>query len=559
MRRLFIALLMVSGVAVGQADEVQAELAQDVILRAMVDELDRSLSGLALADLERPYFIQFGLTDYRQAAVAAELGAVTGRSDYRSRNLYTDVRVGSYELDNTNFGGGYGAAGSGADLPIEDDYHAIRQAFWWAADRDYKNVVETLAKKKAFMEDKIIADKPPDFSRETPAVHFEPRLPLELDPMALEALALRLAAIFREFGEIQSSAVTVNAYVANKYLVNTEGTRLRTGQTMLAVSVSATAQADDGMKLSDSLSFFGRRWQDLPPAEDLERRCRELAARLIAVRQAPLLDGYTGPVLFDAPAAARVFQRQFGYSFAGGQRPLGSRSDPEDLANKLNKRILPRFLNVVDDPLQTSIAGWPVMGSYQYDDEGVPAQAVKLVENGRLLTLLMSRNPSKEIRQSNGHGRAGWGAPSAAVGCLIVNADPALNDQALRQELLDYCADEGLEYGLRVAALGEAGDGSAGRGRPRPGRGMQPLVMYKVYPDGREELVRGAEIARLDLKAFKRILAAGETPFVLNTSAAGGQTFAVPALLFEELDLVKIDRDFDKPPIIPAPLTRTGD
>jgi hypothetical protein len=78
-----------------------------------------------------------------------------------------------------------------------------------------------------------------------------------------------------------------------------------------------------------------------------------------------------------------------------------------------------------------------------------------------------------------------------------------------------------------------------------------------VYADGHEELVRGAEIARVDLKAFKRMLAAGDTPYVLNTAGGGdGQTVVVPALLFEELDLAKIDRDFDKPPILPTPLAR---
>ncbi len=213
--------------------------------------------------------------------------------------------------------------------------------------------------------------------------------------------------------------------------------------------------------------------------------------------------------------------------------------------NKLGKRILPRFVNVVDDPAQEVVAGTPVMGHYVYDDQAVKAQAVTLVEGGKLKTLLMSRNPSKELKQSNGHARGGFGWARAGIGCLIVTAEPPTDAAGLTQELLDACADEGLEFGLRIASLGSVGDG-----------GTNPLVMYKVYPDGRQELVRGAEIARIDLKAFKRVLAAGDTPYVLNLGGTDGSTVVVPALLFEELDLAKIDRDFDKPPILPNPVER---
>lgn len=558
MRCLFAVALVTMSVwtATWAQDDVASEMERDVVLRALVDELGRSLEGLRLPGLESPYFIEFGLSDVAYAGASAKLGATTGRNAGRQRGLYTDVRVGSYDLDNSNFSGGgadfggFGGGGMGdVEVPIEDDYTALRQAIWWAADRDYKGVVEQLAKKKAFMESKVITDKPPDFSREAPTVHLEDRLDLTLNADVLETLAVDLSGVFREFPDVQDSSVTVSTVLANRYMVNSEGTRLRLGSTAWTVSVNATVQADDGMKLSDSLNLPALRMEELPTRDDLVQRCRDLAQRLVALRNAPVLESYSGPVLFDPPAAVGVFQRQFGAAFAGGQRPVGSRTNPDDLANKLNKRILPRFLHVVDDPLLATLAGEPVLGCYAIDDQGVPAQTVKLVEEGRLLTLLMSRNPSKEIRQSNGHGRGGWGLPQVGIGCLVVTADPGLDADALKQELLDAVADEGLDFGVRVASLGAVGDG--GRG------GTNPLLMYRVYPDGREELVRGAEIARLDFKAFKRIMAAGDTPFVRNTSyGLLGQTVAVPALLFEELDLAKIDRDFDKPPILPTPLAR---
>lgn len=564
-------LAMVWGAAPVWADEpAQAQMKTDVVLRALVDELERNHAELTLEDLARPYFIEYGLTDSNRCAVVAELGAVTSRADSRSRVLMTDVRVGSYELDNSNFqGGGYGGRRgmSDADLPLEDDYQAIRQAIWWATDRNYKDVVETLVQKQAFMESKLIEDKPDDFTRETPAVYFEDRIDLALETAGFADLAAELSAVFREFPEVQSSGVSINAYAGNRYLVNTEGSRLRTAGQRFSIAVNATVQADDGMKLADAFTVYGRAAGELPPRAELLARCRQMATQLSALRSAPVLDSYTGPVLFDAEAAASIFARLFSAAFAGGQRPIGSRTNPDDFANMLNKRILPRFLHVVDNPALQQLAGMPVMGHYVYDDQAVKAQAVTLVEGGRLKALLMSRNPSKEFKQSNGHGRGTYGA-RAGIGCLVVSAQPPTDAPDLRQELLDACAEEGLEFGIRIASLSSAVDealprGMRGRGvdvaelMARRSAGITPLAIYKVYPDGREELVRGAEIARIDLKAFKRMLAAGDKPFVLNSASGGAyQTVAAPALLFEELDLAKIDRDFDKPPILPAPLAR---
>ncbi len=543
MHRTLIVVIAFAGWAGStRADEtVERALRDDVVLRALVDELQRGQNGLQLEDLARPYFIEYAVVDAARVDVSAEWGAITRSAEGRQRRLRAEVRVGSYELDNTNFRGG---GGGGGTIPTDDDYAAIRQAVWWATDREYKSVAELYAQKKAFMESKLIEDKPPDFSREQPAVSIEERGPVAVEAAPLQQLAVALSAVFKEYPAIQDSGVGVQALAGNEYLVNTEGTRLRSAGSRYAVSVTATVQADDGMKLSDSLAVYGEAWADLPSAAELSARCRRLAEQLLAVRAAPTLASYTGPVLFDPEPAAEVFAQNFGSRFDGGQRPVGSQSDPDDFEKKLNRRILPRFLNVVDDPTLETVAGVKAMGHYRYDAQGVPAQAVALVENGRLKNLLMGRNPSKAFAQSNGHGR-GLFRPTAAVGSLLVTATDATSPAGLLEELRDACADEGLEFGLRVAALGHVGGGAA------------PLAAYQVFPDGRQELVRGAEIAEMDLKAFKRILAAGDAPHVLNSASwSGSTTVSVPALLFEELDLAKVDRDFDKPPILPSPLAR---
>lgn len=564
MRRILVciaALTTIHGQAVADDEAIKEQLEQDILLRAMVDELDRSAADLKLEDLARPYFLEYALTDATAGSFSATLGSVTNRSIAPYRRLRTTVRVGSYELDNTNFrGGGFGGfsfsgagRGGGASIPIENDYHAIRQALWWAADREYKDVVETLAEKMAFMENKIIEDKPDDFSHESPVVYFEPPDDMSIGTAELEKTAITLSRIFREFPDIKNSSVSVVGATGNRYLVNTEGTRIRNAGSLYSISIQATIQADDGMELSDSISVVVRKKSHLPSIDELAADCRTMARGLLALKAAPTLEDYTGPVLFDAQAAAGIVARVLAFQFVGGQRNVGSRTRPDDLAKQLGKRILPRFIDIIDDPTLETFGDTPLLGYYLYDGQGVAAQAISLVEDGRLKRLLMSRNPSKEFSQSTGHGRGTWN-PSATIGSFLLTADPAEDDDALVEALLEACEDEDLEFGIRIASLGRVGGGGSGRS----GSGTAPLAVYKVFPDGREELVRGAELARIDMKAFKRILAAGGTPHVLNLGRSVGQTVAAPALLFEELDLAAVDRDFDKPPILSAPVSRSA-
>lgn len=538
-----LAVSILGAPAPARADEkssdVEAALAQDVILRALVDELERSAQELALPDMARPYFIEFAVQDGRAAQVSASFGALTRSATAARRPARVDVRVGSYALDDTNFLDSRGFGGGA--LPIEDDYTAIRQALWWAADREYKQVAETYARKKAFMEQKIIEDKPEDFSHEEPVVTFEPRIEFDAHPSELESIAVAASAVFRDFPEVQDAEVSIQAAGGNGYLVNTEGTRLRESGSVFQISVSAQVQAEDGMELTDGFTLVAEKFEELPPLDKIKTDCRELAERLIRLKNAPRLDeAYAGPVLLDAEPSALMFGAHFSRRFAGGQRPVGAASDPEDFEKKIGKRILPRSVTVVDDPTLEKIDGQAVLAHYDHDDQGVPAQRVTLVEGGRLQRQVMSRNPSRLFKQSTGHG-TGFYVPTASTACLILSSDDAADSNALRTELLEAAQDEDLDYGVRVASLG----------------GYSPLEVYKVYPDGREELVRGVEGLRLNLRAFKRIIAVGDKPYVLNYSGAqSSQTFVSPALLFEELDLAPVDRDFDKPPLLPSPLAQ---
>jgi hypothetical protein len=356
----------------------------------LVDELQRNKQRPQAGGLQSPYFIEFALSDAASVSVSAKLGAVTTRNVNRNRSLRTDLRVGSYKLDNTNFQGDYGGFFGGfegyfggADIPIEDDYGAIRQAIWWSADRQFKSVTENFERKKAFMESKTIEDKPDDFSKEAPAVYFEERINPSFKPADLEKIALPLSELFRQYPKVQSSSVSFSAGGGNKYLVNTESTSIRIANTTFTLTVSATAQADHGMKFSDSFTVYAKKLDDMPSIEELSQRCKKMVEQLTKVAQALKLESYTGPVLFDA--RPRRSSQQFASRSAVVSGRSAERRNDDFGGNSVNE--FSRNSCVVDDPTQEKIDDQIVTGHYTYDDQGVKARPIKLVEKGKLSAL----------------------------------------------------------------------------------------------------------------------------------------------------------------------------
>jgi TldD protein len=527
-----------------EAGEPAAE--DDVLLRALRDELDRSMKELVLEDLPRPYFIRYVVRDENALSITADYGGIVSSDQSRRRVLSTRVRVGSYELDNTNVGRG----GWGAWLPLEDDYEALRQAIWLASDEDYKRAVETLTRKKAYLKTKQEdEERPDDFTRAEPVRAVEPLAEIVIDAQQWEANLKRLSACFKEHPEIQDSWVSLSGGALNRYIVNSEGTCLRSGDTGFTIDVYADLQASDGMLVADELTFLAERVDQLPSLDEMTAKIHEFCARLVAVSQANVLEHYTGPVLFSPAAAGVMFDAMLAEQLCARPIPLGQQAVAEEnMEKKIGQRILPRTFNIHDDPTAKEFGTTALAGCYRHDDEGVPARNVTLVEGGILKTLVCARAPTKKVKGSTGHGRSGgFGQVAAAVGCLYITDTAALSEDKLKAELFQAAKDEGLEFAIRIDALEEGGFGSLG----------DPIRATRIYvADGREEPFRGAEFLPVEVRTLRRLLAGGDKPKVYNSGDYGGQSIIAPAVLFEELELTRIEKEFDKLPILKPPALR---
>jgi predicted Zn-dependent protease len=273
-----------------------------------------------------------------------------------------------------------------------------------------------------------------------------------------------------------------------------------------------------------------------------------MAVSLVASAESPVVEQYTGPVLFEPKAAGAVFDALLADKLCARPLPIGARWDDNSLEKKIGLRILPRSFSAYDDPGPQWFEKTLLAGAYQFDDEGTPTKRVDLVDKGILQTMLASRAPTDKIKQTTGHGRGGGMSDTQAmIGCLYLQDDNGLSREELRNELILAAKDEGLAFGLRIESM-------------QPGRGDalgDPIQAYKVFvADGHEEPVRGLKFLPVQTRALKRLLAAGRDRDVYNNMSPIGTSIVTPAILFEELELTKVEQEFDKLPILPSPLNR---
>ncbi|MBI2933914.1 MAG: hypothetical protein HYY16_19895 [Planctomycetes bacterium] len=537
----------------------------DLLLRVLRDELDRSMQRLRMDGAPAPYYVEYAVEESVSFQVQASFGALAGQGETRHRILSVDLRVGDYSLDNTNFAGGnhYGSGGN-AMLTVDDDYDALRHGLWLATDRAYKSAVEELEKKKAYLQENNVKDRPDDLSREEPFVLIQPTAGLDLDRERWTATARKLSGLFREYPSIQNGLVMFIAQAENRWFLNNEGSRHRVGRTELGMLVMAVAQADDGMKMSDYEMFVGRAEKDLPASEAMEKAVRALAERLTELTKAPPMEEYRGPVLFEDQASAEFFSQLLAPHVGNAHEPVGQSSPrgfgANPLKEKIGQRILPAFISVVDDPSARDHEGVPLLGGWDVDDDGVPPQKLTLVDKGMLKTFCMSRIPTRHVKRSNGHSRDGTGG----AGTLFIRSESRRAASELKAQLIELGKEEGLptvcivrRMGNPLAAmLNPAGYFSMMRSG---GGGMMllpPVLLYRVnVENGREELARGAQFGKLTLRTLRDIEVTGDAdrahPTLRGMNSVG--FIVTPSVLLKEIEIQKPGQETEKTPALKNP------
>jgi predicted Zn-dependent protease len=528
----------------GAAQQTRADAERDPLLKAMLTELDRSMTQLQLPGFAKPFFIQYRIEDVDDYQTKAEFGASEGGSHSHQRVARITVRVGDSKTDSSG-GRGDGVLQLAA---LDDDPIAVRSALWTGTDQAYKSALAAYAQKQAALKQVETPPQADDFSKETAVVSLADPERLKVDEAAWTERVARASGLYRTDPVVKAAEHSVeystgefHARVTTTWLVNSEGTMVRKSAAEYQESIGVGTQAEDGMRLDRSYASTGNSLKNLDAAEAFDKHAVGLIASLAELRKAPLVDEeYHGPVLLSADASADTMRSLLAGGVTATRPKLGTEARTNGpFASSYHARVLPDFLDVVDDPGLKSYDGKGLVGAYAVDDEGVLAQAVTLVTAGKLENYLIGREPVKDFPQSNGHGRAGiTGAARPVIGVLKVTAKDGLSDDELNRKLLDMGKDRGLKGVYFVQTLG----------------GDAPRLLYRIAPDGERELVRGAELDDLDQRALRSsVEAAGKDLFVANFFGDVPETVLAPALLLDDVTVKRANEKNDKLPFYPPP------
>jgi len=529
------------------------------LLSAMKAELDRSMKTLGAQD-PAAYYIGYTLTDTQRATVSGSNGALLQSDEARNRWLEVSVRTGSYGLDNTHKVDGRQppTGGPGTNAPLDDDPDVLRRTIWLETDKQYRAAAEALIKIKTGKEVKVQTEegRAPDFSREKPQVYTGPWVSFSLDRKPWEQKVRDYTAYFRKSTAVINSIVTFTAVAQNAIQLNSEGTQLQFGQIRYRLEIFIQGKASDGMDINRYYNFDWVNSSEAPDDKAVYAAEDQVRKEMEGLVASPLNDPTVGPALLTGRAAAVFFHEVFGHRAEGHRQK--DVNEGQTFAKKVNEPILPEFLSIIDDATKKKLGKQDLLGYYQYDDEGVIAQRVVLVDHGVLKNFEMSRSPLADFPHSNGHGRRQIGAaPVSRQGNLIVESSKTVTYARLRAKLVELIKEQNKPYGLLIDDIA-GGFTFTGRGQPQAFQ-VEPLVVYKVFPDGRpDELVRGVDIVGTPLAALTKIVATGDTPEVFNGYCGAESGYvpvsaASPAILTSELEVQKKQSSTDRPPILPPP------
>jgi hypothetical protein len=546
----------------------------------MSDELERAKT-LHLNNLDKPYFIAYSSDDSDELAISASLGGITASNRSRLRHPRVEVRVGSYSLDNTN------SIFSGTPrlglLPVDDDYEAIRTEFWLASDGLYKAATDQITRKRNALREMSSGEETADLAPAAPVQMILPPAKLALSQTQWEERIRRLSGSFRRHPDVIASSVGLLALSSTYRFVNSEGTVVRMPQELAEIEIRSNGLAPDGGAVWNHDFVTVLHPSDLPSEEQMARAAEKVASETEALGKAPQGDEYSGPVLFVQEAAAEMMAQVMTDSAQLKRKPLAppGANQGESLdsvwSSRVGTKVTPEWLSIVDDPLQNNFEGQSLAGHYAIDDEGVPAKKVAIVENGTLKGFLLSREPVRKFNGSNGHGRlpGRFGSEDAVIGNLFVHADQSVPEARMKAMLIEKAKAAGLKYGMLIRRLDFPSTANLEQLQSivhqlqKEGYARTltpPLLAYRVYPDGREELVRGVRFKEFSAKDLRDVAQASDRSYVLNYlnngstfNVVGARTDATvssvicPSLLFDSVELARAQDEVTKPPIVPPP------
>lgn len=526
------------------------------IFKAMEEEMARSSHDLKIDVFNPPYFINYQIRHQDTVNVVGSFGALLDSKAEQHRTLYVEVKVGDPQFDSSSPDSHRVSVEQ--RLPRDENIDALKRAIWYETDMRYKQAIMNYLKKKGRFISGGEKHDLPDFIKNSSSgslVHIEdvPELPIEVAHW--EDLVRRVSALFKNVPEIEKSEVKIFGTRLVRYYLDSEGNKIRDAVVYYGVLLEAWTKTDLGSPVHDQESFYFSKLENFPSEKELAERTERLIAGVKELRKAPEGQPYVGPAIFSPDATAVLFHEAVGHRLEADR--LRTIADGKTFLEKIGERILPPFITLIDNPTIKSFKGEDLLGHYQFDDEGQQSEEVVLVDRGALRNFLLSRSPMPGFAKTNGHARGdGLKTPVSRMSNFIIRSNNEISQEELKQKLIQEVVKQNKPYGLLIKKIsgGETHTDSASfqvfKGKP--------LYLYRVYPDGREELVRGVEFVGTPLSILGKIMVTGNDYSVINgfCGAESGVlpvTSIAPSVFLTEIELQVSHEQVLRRPILSPP------
>ena len=561
MKKLFLLfILFVSSFAV-HAAECNAQ--KDPMLEILSNELMRNFKTLKK---QKPpvYYLSYQLRVMKELNLIAVAGDLSQNTKGSFGWLDVDSRVGSAQTDNTHelkgFWNKYRLEG-GVVPTDQKSRRALRHLLWRSTQKaveqaqdDYNNVVSNKQVSSASL------DPSDDFVPPQKQLFCQTHPEITYNRQEIANRLKEISALVKEYDFIDKSAFAFSLSQEDTFFVNSVGSRLRIPRILGRYSFMIQAQTPEGMILERNAIYDGVKMEDFPSLETMKEDFARMAQELKALLAAPAMEPYTGPVILKNRASGVFFHEILGHRLEGHRQK--SDSFGQTFTNRVGKQVVSPILNVSDNPLLSQFQGVPLRGYYLFDDEGNPAQNVTLIEKGILKNFLMSSSPIKNFSQSNGHGRKEFGYRAVSrMGNTIITPVKAVSYEELEKQLLAEIKRQNKPYGLIIDDI-SGGFTMTETSAPQAFK-VNPLLVYKIYPDGHKEIVRGVDLVGTPLTSFSKVIAAADDYAVFNGSCGAESGWVPvsavsPSILVSEMEVEKVHKNPSKPPILRPPYAESS-
>lgn len=564
---------------------VKAQVNEEPIWKALNDELSRNMKSLSYLDYEKPFFINYTIGSSENAVVLGSLGAIILSDENKLNTEMVRVMVGNYQICDENFeneNNNVRFNGGNIPLPLDADYYGIRRTLWIQTDKVYKAAGETYKNKLYILKrnnvplDSLV----PDFSKAPVSKVKISGSDFKYNKTEWEKRIREISGYFLKYGDIDDSGVSFRFAKANTYMVNSEGSEVKTPVDVAVITIAASTTSSDGSRQMDRFDVLAPTPADLPTNDWFMKEIELMVKRLKNLKTAEVFDrNYSGPVLFLDQAAseltsASLFSQEDPLIaireplYADRNMKIFYGNNPNSLGNKQNKKIIANDLTVKAQPALKAYNNIPLIGHFEIDADGVvPPKDLTLVENGLLRTLLCDRTPTRAIPQSNGHRRFAFFNNRISYitgpGIIELSGKKQNSRDELKAKLIEKAKEEGLDYAIMIKKV-------------IPRAINYPVEIYKVsVTDGKETLIRSASINNVSLATLRKCIGISNQTTAYNMLVNVGPdnsnlgafspdisglptSFISPdGILIEEMEVEGAPKNLsEEKPIVPNPVGR---